>query len=354
MANSTTVLFLEVASKHQPHQIATALGLHLNTVLRWTDIGHAPVQYHGDFMRMLGQDGDAIPSGNEMRDKDQFYTKREVAKYCYERLQSVTKNLNINLGHYRMIEPAAGCGHFYKLLPPRRRIGIDLMPRGRNLIQADYLRWFPKNMNGKFIVVGNPPFGLRGHLALQFINHSANFADLVAFILPQLFDSDGKGVPAKRVHSRYQLAHTERLKPDSFERPDGSPVNVSTVFQIWTAINQSRIQVKPRETCNTYIRVYSLSNGGTPASTRNKHMIGKCDLYLPSTCFRGMGPYDSFEDLPNKRGYGVVYLKAKWKVQDLLLRNDWMKTAFRSTNGALNLRRSLIEDVLISGGCYDQ
>ena len=58
--------------------------------------------------------------------------------------------------------------------------------------------------------------------------------------------------------------------------------------------------------------------------------------------------------LPNKRGYGIVCLKAKRKVQNLLLRNDWEETAFRSTNGALNLRRSLIEDVLTSGGCYDQ
>lgn len=322
--------------------------------MRWIDRGCVPEQYHGDFMRMLDQDGNASPSGNETRDKDQFYTKPEVAKHCYQKFHSVADNLNINLNRYRMIEPAAGCGRFYKLLPQRRRIGIDLTPRRKNLIQADYLRWFPKNENGRFIVIGNPPFGLRGHLALQFINHSANFADLVAFILPQLFDSDGKGVPAKRVHSRYQLAHTEHLKPDSFEKPNGFPVNVSTVFQVWTAINQDRIRIAPKKTCGTYIRVYSLSNGGTPASTRNKHMIGKCDLYLPSTCFRGMEPYDSFEDLPNKRGYGIVCLKAKRKVQNLLLRNDWGKTAFRSTNGALNLRKSLIENVLTEGGCYDQ
>ena len=312
------------------------------------------MQYHGDFMRMLGQDGNAAPSGNETRDKDQFYTKPKVAKYCYRKFQSIAGKLNIDLSGYQMIEPAAGCGHFYTLLPPRRRIGIDLAPRGENLIQADYLRWTPENRSDNFIVIGNPPFGLRGHLALQFINHSADFADLVAFILPQLFDSDGKGVPAKRVHPRYRLAHTERLDANSFEKPDGSPVDVSTVFQVWAAINQDRIKVKPRKTCNTYIRVYSLSDGGTPASTRNKRMIGKCDLYLPSTCFRGMKPYGSFAELPNKRGYGIVFLKARRKVRSILLRDDWEKTAFRSTNGALNLRKSLIEDVLTSSDCYDQ
>lgn len=354
MTSSTTELFLEVAGKHQPHRIAALLGLHPNTVMRWVDKGRAPGQYHGDFMRMLGQDGNTASSGNEARDKDQFYTKPEVAEHCYHRFHSVAENLNIDLSGYRMIEPAAGCGNFYRLLPPRRRIGIDLAPREGTLIQADYLRWSPGSGSGKFIVIGNPPFGLRGHLALQFINHSANFADMVAFILPQLFDSDGKGVPAKRVHRRYRLAYAERLAPDSFEKPDGSAVDISTVFQVWTAVNRDRIRITPKKTCSTYIQVYSLSDGGTPASTRNKHMLGKCDLYLPSTCFRGMKPYCSFAELPNKRGYGIVYLKAKRKIQNLLLRNDWEKTAFRSTNGALNLRRSLIEDVLTSGGCYDQ
>ena len=354
MTSSTTKLFQDVADKHQPHQIAALLGLHRNTVLRWIDRGHAPRQYHGDFMRILGQDGSVAPSSNETRDRDQFYTKPEVAKYCYHKFHAVSEDLNIDLDGYQMIEPAAGCGRFYELLPPRRRIGIDLAPQARTLIQADYLRWSPEIGNGKFVVIGNPPFGLRGHLALQFINHSANFADMVAFILPQLFNSDGKGVPAKRVHHRYRLAHVEHLAPDSFEKPDGTAVDVSTVFQVWTAINHNRIRITSRKTCNTYIQVYSLSNGGTPASTRNKHMIERCDLYLPSTCFRGMMPYRFFAELPNKRGYGIVLLKEKRTVRNILLHSDWNKTAFRSTNGALNLRKSLIEDVLTSGGCYDQ
>ena len=67
-----------------------------------------------------------------------------------------------------------------------------------------------------FIVIGNPPFGLRGQLALKFINHSSKFADYVCFILPQLFQSDGKGVPRKRVIG-LNLIHSETLKT-SFDR----------------------------------------------------------------------------------------------------------------------------------------
>jgi hypothetical protein len=49
-------------------------------------------------------------------------------------------------------------------------------------------------------------------LALRFINHSNNFhAEYVCFILPQLFESDGKGVPRKRVKG-FNLIHSEKIE----------------------------------------------------------------------------------------------------------------------------------------------
>lgn len=49
--------------------------------------------------------------------------------------------------------------------------------------------------------------------------------------------------------------------------------------------------------------VYSLSDGGTPSSIRNKKILNKCDIYLPSTCFGkdNMKYYDNFEELPNRK-----------------------------------------------------
>ena len=82
-------------------------------------------------------------------------------------------------------------------------------------------------------------------------------------------------------------------------------------------------------------------------------MIGKCDVYLPSTCFSGMKAYRSFGELPNRRGYGVVIHKHKRRVEHILMQQDWKQVAFPSTNGALNLRRSLIENVLTEQGLYD-
>lgn len=291
--------------------------------------------------------------------KDQFYTKPNVAEYCYKTFQRVSKNIGINLDDYVFIEPSAGCGCFYQILPKNRRIGIDIEPQklsgvdNKGIIKSDYLNWYPKNKNKKYIVIGNPPFGLRGKLALDFINKSYLYADMVAFILPQLFNSDGKGVAGKRVIG-YRLAHNEHLPPDSFMYPDGTDIKINTVFQVWTKINTDKIKRKPSKTCNSFIDIYSLSDGGLPANTRNKDMIGKCDVYLPSTTFSGMKAYNSFYDLPHQRGYGIVIKKNKREIKKLLNEINWEKIAFLSTNSALNLRRSIIESVIIKKGFIDE
>ncbi|MBI4652748.1 hypothetical protein HY750_00645 [Candidatus Kuenenbacteria bacterium] len=291
--------------------------------------------------------------------KDQFYTKPQVAEYCLNKFQKVANKLGVNLDEYTFIEPSAGCGSFYQLLPKNRRIGIDIDPKklsgikNEGIIKSDYLDWYPKNTNQKYIVIGNPPFGLRGKLALYFINKSYLYADMVAFILPQLFNSDGKGVAGKRVIG-YKLAHNESLPPNSFMYPNGEEIQINTIFQVWTKININKIKIKSQKTCNDFIDVYSLSDGGLPANTRNKDMIGKCDVYLPSTTFSDMRAYNSFYELPHERGYGIVIKRNKKEIKNILCNTNWEKVAFLSTNSALNLRTSLIKDIIIKAGYFDK
>ena len=341
-------LFLKLCGEYSPAAVAAKIGLHANTVQRWRETGKVPKQYFADFRRMW----DGGVAVGDAKETGQYFTKKETAVYCHKQFLKTAATLNIDLAKYRFIEPSAGCGGFYDILPPRRRIGIDIAPRRKGIVRADYLRWTPADKTKKYAVVGNPPFGLRGHLALQFINHSAAFADLTAFILPQLFDSDGKGATGKRVRG-YVLAHSEKLPLNSFQYPDGKEVSVATVFQVWTKINADKIRRPKPKTCNSYVRVYSLSDGGTPATTRNKRMLDKCDVYLPSTCFGGMRAYPSFESLPHRRGYGVVIFRQKPKIKKILEKHDWKKTAFLSTNSALNLRRGLIENAVAAAGFCD-
>ncbi len=48
-----------------------------------------------------------------------------------------------------------------------------------------------------------------------------------------------------------------------------------------------------------------------------------------------------------------MFRKCKPKMQKLFHNTAWERIAFPSTNGALNLRKSLIEDVLVARGYHD-
>jgi len=345
-------ILIELIDNNSICFILEKLSIHKGTFNGWIQKQEVPNNYYNDLNFLLKN---KYPMQDNYRAKDQFFTTKEMSNYCFEKTKEILNNLDINHNEYTYIEPSAGCCNFYEILPEQRRIGIDIEPKGylkEELIEKNYLDYIPENKNKKYIVIGNPPFGLRGNLALRFINHSYDFADVVAFILPPLFNSTGKGVPMKRVKG-YKLAHTEKLPLKSFEYPNGENVEIATIFQVWIKINQDKIKTEKQKSCKSFIKIYSLSDGGTSASTRNKNMLDKCDVYLPSTCFKGMKVYSSFKELPNKRGYGVIFLKEKETLNNLFNKINWQEVAFLSTNSAINLRTDLIENVIIKNGFYD-
>ena len=58
---------------------------------------------------------------------DQFYTARPVAAQCFKALQLAVEP---RAGDF-YLEPSAGDGAFYELMPKRRRLGLDLEPKHR-------------------------------------------------------------------------------------------------------------------------------------------------------------------------------------------------------------------------------
>jgi len=316
--------------------LAERLGVARGTVKRWKQTNKVPKQYRADILKLLGNPVDF--SVYSYAEKDQFFTPKAVAEYCYKKFTEIVQPDKDTL----FVEPSAGNGVFFDLLPKGRRVGLDIEPRHPEVETNDFLDYTPPEGANKVVVIGNPPFGLRGNLALRFINHAYSFADYVAFILPPSFDSDGKGSPMKRV--LYSLIHTEKLTSTTFTDPDNRQVKVETVFQILTK-NQNQTQKKPQR--NDLFKVYSLSDGGTPGTTRNKSKLNACDLYLPSTCFGrdNMRAYKSFEELPNRRGYGVLF---KQEPTTTINQICWADVAFLSTNSAYNLRQSLIYETIFN------
>lgn len=332
---STLTLLEECLKKSSIKEVAGKLNLCVGTVKRWIELQDVPIQYTFDLYKLLSMEIDYSKYTYSL--KDQFFTPSSIAIKCWE---IFLRELDINVEDYIFIEPSAGSGSFLELLP-KGSIGLDIEPRATGIQKCDYLSWNPSDASAKYIVFGNPPFGLRGHQALNFINHSSKFADYVCFILPQLFESDGKGSPRKRVKG-YNLIYSERLSA-MFSSPENRAVKVNGVFQIWSK-HSTNSDYDIKVISESEMKVYSLSDGGTVASTRNKDMIGKCDVYLPSTCFgkQNMKLYERFEDLPGRKGYGLVFFSDKERMMSKAAVVDWTDASFLSTNSAYNLRTSMI------------
>jgi hypothetical protein len=328
----------KLLEKHSLNQIAEELNISSGTISRWIELNNIPKNYEFDILKLSNIKIDY--SKYSSKEKDQFFTPLETAQKCFKIFVDIIKIYQENPNDFKYIEPSAGDGIFLQILP-NDTIALDIEPRHPLIINQDYLDWLPADKDNNYVVFGNPPFGLRGHTALKFINHSYKFATYVCFILPQLFESDGKGVPRKRVKG-FNLIYSIKLD-SSFIEPNGNSIKINTIFQIWSKKHYNNLY-NIKDYKNEKIKIYSMSNGGTIATTRNKNMIGKCDVYIPSTCFgkENMRCYSNFEELPSKKGYGIVFNEDKENMLNKLLNTELDKIAFLSTNSAYNLRSSSI------------
>lgn len=165
---------------------------------------------------------------------DQFYTKDEIAIQCYNKLLE-----KCNIHDYDIIlEPSAGKGSFYKLLPQDKRVGLDICPKYEGIIKQDYFEYQPEP-DKKYLVIGNPPFGKICSLAVKFFNKSAYFGSIIAFIIPRTF----KRVSIQnKLNTHFHLIFNDDLplKPCCFE-----PImSAKCCFQIWEKRNYQRDIIK--------------------------------------------------------------------------------------------------------------
>lgn len=159
---------------------------------------------------------------NTAKKLDKFYTNDEVAKDLIQK----TKEILSLKDSTEWIEPSAGSGRFSKKLS--NCLAYDIYPEDASIVKQDFLLL---NLERKdFITIGNPPYGKRSMLAIQFLNHAATFSNAIAFIVPVTFL---KWSVQKQISSNLKLVYSETLKEDSFTLLDQS-YSIRTCFQIWT------------------------------------------------------------------------------------------------------------------------
>ena len=177
---------------------------------------------------------------------EQYYTPLDTAHELYE-----TTLLIVGEDFDNFVEPSAGKGAFLNLMPPDKRIGIDIDPLGKEIVEQDFFNFvWPE---GRTITIGNPPFGRRGKLAMKFLNISAENSEVVAFILPAIFS---KFTFYNRVHPYMQLQH--EIPVTEFDSPDGigEGPKVNCVFQIWKKSTRRRKKVVRPNSCDDFEMIH--------------------------------------------------------------------------------------------------
>ena len=291
-----------------------------------------------------------IPSWVDINgvDIDHFCTRPDIAKLCWENLYNYLKKEKVDLSQYQFIEPSAGLGAFYNLLPKGRRIGIDIVKSNSNFIQQDFLSWQPKNKKQKYICVGNPPFGYRAWLALAFVNHAGLFSDYIAFIVPMAFQSDGKSNVKDRVNG-FHLVHSSPLPADSFVDINGKIVKVNALWQIWKRGNV----IKPIEkTCDNYLDLFTVDMRKERKCGHNR--LHEADFFLQRTFYTEPPKLvKSFDQVKYVCGYGLVIKQNKNDVLKALKNTDWRVYSNLASHNCRHISMGHIRKALIDVGFID-
>ncbi len=281
-------------------------------------------------------------------DLDQFFTVPSVAEYCHKSLISVMKKDGAKESDYKFIEPSAGSGVFYDLLPKNRRVGIDIMPLRSEFVEHDFLTWKIKPNGYRYAVVGNPPFGYRAWLALAFINHAAKFSDYVGMILPMAFQSDGKGSPKHRVNG-LELVHSENLPQNSFTDAFGKQVKINGLWQVWKRGENIRPKKK---TCSNWINLFTVDQRKERLCGHNR--MHEANYFLQRTFYKDPPTLVTcFSKVKYVCGYGIVLKKDKRKLIKLLKNTDWNEYSNLAAHNCRHISMYHIEKALTDAGYSD-
>ena len=163
---------------------------------------------------------------------DQFYTIPTVAETCIKYVGDRYPWSDWGL----VVEPSAGNGSFLLQIPTQKRIGMDISPQHPDIIRQDFFEYIPPRMDEPILVIGNPPFGRICSLAIRFFQHAAQWADVIAFIVPRTF---------RRISVHNKLCRSYHLiwdkdipsEPCSFD----PPMAAKCCFQIW----KRRLDARP-------------------------------------------------------------------------------------------------------------
>jgi len=178
---------------------------------------------------------------NQLMKLDQHFTSKTIAQKLFSDLE---------ISEYdHIVEPSAGDGAFSDLIDSKKIIAIDIVPTKDYIIESDFLLWdYSTIQHLNNLVIGNPPFGYRAQLAIDFFNRSAKFASTIAFVLPRSFR---KSFLINQLNDNFHLISDDDIPVDSFE----TETRVRTCWQIWERRNYKRRPLLPDTSSSDFVIV---------------------------------------------------------------------------------------------------
>lgn len=179
---------------------------------------------------------------------DKFYTLPAYAKKCIDK---VFEEFDINTFDL-IVEPSAGNGSFLTQIPRARGpqskrknkiVGLDIAPEHPDIIKQDFFKYKPPlkttELKQNILVIGNPPFGRVSSIAIKFFNHAAEWANVIAFIIPRTFR---KPSVQNKLNKMFHLVYDEEVptKPCCFQ----PQMMVKCCFQIWQRKDEERETIR--------------------------------------------------------------------------------------------------------------
>ena len=274
---------------------------------------------------------------------DQFYTNPLTAK----KLTSIFTEEIKKLGYYkaRFIEPSAGTGNFCQAVKElnktdsfvsKKILAFDLQPKSNkekiiktNFLTLDWKKYLSKSNQKNYVVIGNPPFGKRGKLAMDFINKSVEKVETIGFVLPLTFR---RWSIQSQLNKKLKLIYDINLEPNSFLYQD-KVYALNTCFQIWTKRKNNypdlRIKEKPI-TKHSDFEMYLHNN------TQPTLRFFRKDKYNWDFAVVRQGFYDYTEKIEKKKelfkNRQYIFFKSKNEgIRQKLLQIDFSKLAQKNT-----------------------
>lgn len=245
---------------------------------------------------------------------DKYYTPPDLAKYCVEKTKEIIGEENIT----EYIEPSAGSGVFLNYLD-KPYLAYDIEPEDDRIVKQDYLSLNLEYKKGRCII-GNPPYGEKNILAVQFFKHATKLGDYVVFILP-----------ISQYKNNYQMYEFDLIYSEDLGLQKYTDRELQCCFNIYKKPYNS-LNKKPN---------YKLKDIEIKENRRAGQQVLNIKDYDVGICSFGsgiIGKQPQYKGQYAKEFYFKIHNeKLKNKVIELISTTDWEKEVCNGISGQTNL-----------------